>query len=306
MHISIAQLWARRSHIKSDLTVRIYRRIYSCISPLSLLKRTAPNHTFIPSSSLTSQLPKMAAGYPTFTIVASIPKLKGKANYEEWRNAVQGFCEVNGLWRYMLGQIIEPKAPSPPQGKELDEKTKEAYDTKLLQWLTVTDSLRKVIRSTCTLDPLSLVNNLDLCADIWTKFEHLYRDTGFMERDTILIRLSSKTASDFEDVAHFAASLKRDSTRLKEIGITDVPDWMFTTWLLQGLTSEYDSFRMMLNYNRKAAQAKGKKTEPDFDSILEQILNLDTQKKTSEARSMKSALKPKCWITLSFRQGSCV
>lgn len=236
----------------------------------------------------------MAAGYPPFTIVASIPKLKGKANYEEWRNAVQGFCEVNGLWRYMLGQIVEPKAPSPPQGKELDEQTKEAYQTKLLQWLTVTDSLQKVIRSTCTLDPLSHVNNLDLCSDIWTKFEHLYRDTGFMERDTILIRLSSKTASDFEDVAHFAASLKRDSTRLKEIGFTDVPDWVFTTWLLQGLTSEYDSFRMMLNYNRKADQAKGKKTEPDFDSILEQILNLDAQKKISEARSMKSALKPKC------------
>lgn len=63
-----------------------------------------------------------------------------------------------------------------------------------------------------------------------------------MERDTILIRLSSKTASDFENVAHFADSLKLDSIRLKEIGTKDVPDWMFTSWLLRGLTSEYDSF----------------------------------------------------------------
>lgn len=140
---------------------------------------------------------------------------------------------------------------------------------------------------------MSHVSSLDLCSDMWTKFEPLYRDTGFMERDTILIRLSSKMASDFEDVAHFAYSLKRDSTRLKEIGTKDVPDWMFTSWPLHGLTSEYDSFRMMLNNNRKAAQAKGEKTEPDFDSILEQILNLNTQKKTSEARSMKSALRPR-------------
>ena len=51
---------------------------------------------------------------------------------------------------------------------------------------------------------------------------------------------------------------------------------------------------MMLNNNRKASkQSQKTKIEPDFDSILEQILNLDTQKKTSEARSMKSALKPK-------------
>ncbi len=68
---------------------------------------------------------------------------------------------------------------------------------------------------------------------------------------------------------------------------------MFTTWLLHGLDSEYDSFRMMLNNSRKAKQARGVKTEPEFDFILEQILNLDTQRKTSEARFMKSSSKPK-------------
>lgn len=49
----------------------------------------------------------------------------------------------------------------------------------------------------------------------------------------------------------------------------------------------------MLNNNQRAKQAKGQKIEPDFDSILEQILNFDTQKKASEARSMKSASKPR-------------
>ena len=201
---------------------------------------------------------------------------------------------MNGLWRYMSGEIKKPKSPSPPDGKELDDKTQESYDAKLLQWLTLTDSLRRVIRSTCTLDPMSHVSNLELCSDMWAKFELLYRDTGFIERDAILIRLSSKTSSDFDDVAQFAYSLKRDSTRLKEIGTTDVPNWMFTTWLLHGLSSEYDSFRMMLNNNRKASeQSKRTEDEPDFDSILEQILHLDTQKKRSEARSMKSALKLK-------------
>ncbi len=50
----------------------------------------------------------MAADNLSFTSVASIPKLQGKASYKEWRNAVQDFCEINGLWRYMLGEISKP------------------------------------------------------------------------------------------------------------------------------------------------------------------------------------------------------
>ena len=74
---------------------------------------------------------------------------------------------MNGLWRYMLGKIPKPKAPSLPEGKEeVDEKTKETYDANHLSWLTVTDSLRGVIRSTCTLDPMSHVSNLELCSNM--------------------------------------------------------------------------------------------------------------------------------------------
>ena len=75
----------------------------------------------------------MAIGTLSFTSVASIPKLKRKANYEKWCNIVQGFCEMNGLWRYMLGEIEKPKSPSPPDREKLDEKTMESYNAKLLQ-----------------------------------------------------------------------------------------------------------------------------------------------------------------------------
>lgn len=68
---------------------------------------------------------------------------------------------------------------------------------------------------------------------------------------------------------------------------------MFTTWLFHNLTLEYNSFQMMLNNNQKAQQAKKQKTKPDFDFILEQILNLNIQKKTSEVQSMKLASKPR-------------
>ena len=48
---------------------------------------------------------------------------------------------------------------------------------------------------------------------------------------------------------------------------------------------------MMLNNSRKADQAKRQKTKPGFDFILEQILNLDSQHTTSEAKFMKSLLR---------------
>lgn len=49
----------------------------------------------------------------------------------------------------------------------------------------------------------------------------------------------------------------------------------------------------MLNNSCKVKQAKRLKTDPGFDSILEQILNLDSQCKTSEARFMKSLSQSK-------------
>ena len=65
---------------------------------------------------------------------------------------------------------------------------------------------------------------MDLCSNMWTKFKTLYRDTGFMEHNAIFICLSFQTASDFSNVAQFADSLKRNCTRLKEIGVKYLPD----------------------------------------------------------------------------------
>lgn len=63
---------------------------------------------------------------------------------------------------------------------------------------------------------------------------------------------------------------------------------MYTTWLLNGVDSDYDSFWMMFTNNRKAEKAKSTKTEPEFDSSLKQIFSLETLKKTSESRSIKT------------------
>ena len=47
----------------------------------------------------------------------------------------------------------------------------------------------------------------------------------------------------------------------------------------------------MFTNNQKAKQTKDIKTESDFNIILKQILNLDTQKKVTKSRLMKNASK---------------
>ena len=76
---------------------------------------------------------------------------------------------------------------------------------------------------------MSHVSDMGLASEIWERFESLYRDTGFIERNSIFIRLSTKTLSDFDDVAQFADNIKRNFIRLEEIGTTDVANWMYTT-----------------------------------------------------------------------------
>lgn len=39
--------------------------------------------------------------------IASISKLKEKSNYKEWHNFIQGFCQMNKYWQYMLKQIFK-------------------------------------------------------------------------------------------------------------------------------------------------------------------------------------------------------
>lgn len=111
--------------------------------------------------------------------------------------------------------------------------------------------------------------DMELASDMWKKFESFYWDTGFIKRDSIFIYLSTHTLSDFANVTKFADNIKWNSTWLKEIGITYVLNWMYTTWFLNGLDFNYNSFRIMLTKNWKTNQAKGTKIKLDFDSILE-------------------------------------
>ena len=50
--------------------------------------------------------------------ITSIPKLKDKNNYKEWRNAMQGYCQMNSTWRHMIGKILQPIKPTKNKPKD--------------------------------------------------------------------------------------------------------------------------------------------------------------------------------------------
>ena len=201
--------------------------------------------------------------------IASIPKLKGKNNYEEWCNAIQGYCQMNGKWRYMIGELSQPIEPAENKTKKIAQYVKDPA-----KWNGICDSLESAIRCTVSVDPMSHVHGLSNCSLMWKKFQTFHRNTGFLQRDAIFIWLSTKTLDDFQGIAEFANAIKKDATRLKEIGITDLPSWIYTTWLLHGLSSEYNGFKMMLNNNQRAIESEGEMKELDFDSVLEQLLSM--------------------------------
>ena len=57
---------------------------------------------------------------------------------------------------------------------------------------------------------------------------------------------------------------------------------MFIFYLFYILFPEYDFFDIMLNNNQKTAQIRKKKTKPNFDFIVKEILNLDIEKKLAK------------------------
>ena len=158
----------------------------------------------------------------------------------------------------------------------------------------ICDSFEGVIWYTITVDPMSHVHGLSNYSLMWKKFQTLYRNTGFLECNVIFIRLSIKTLDDFKRVAKFTNTIKKGATRLKEIGVTDLPSWIYRTWLLHGLSSEYNGFKMMLTNNQRTNKSEGDKKELDFDSVLEQLLSISKNSiSLHDFRSLKTfAPKP--------------
>lgn len=123
--------------------------------------------------------------------------------------------------------ISEVPQPTKPSENNLNVTTQ--YETDLARRNTICDALEGIIRPTITGELMFHVHGLSNCSSMWKKFQTLYGNTGFLERNTIFIQLSTKAIEDFQRILEFANAIKKDATRLKKIGITDLPSWIHMT-----------------------------------------------------------------------------
>ena len=84
---------------------------------------------------------------------------------------------MNNNWRYMLEEIFKPISP-----KKLIPENKKIFETNLIKWIMITDSIWGTIWTTYTIDLSSHIRDIWLISKIWRKFELLYWDSRFIER----------------------------------------------------------------------------------------------------------------------------
>lgn len=106
---------------------------------------------------------------------------------------------VFARWTDIGGILEEIPKPISFSEKELTLTTKEDFETKYLKRLTITVSIRRTIRTQCTIDLMSNVGDMGLTSKMWKRFKSLYRDTEFIKRNSIFISLTTPTFLDFND-----------------------------------------------------------------------------------------------------------
>lgn len=99
--------------------------------------------------------------------IASVPKLKGGENYDEWCFAAENLLVLDGVDNYI----------KPPAGFEI--KPAEAAKTKAKLILTIDPSLYVHIRNT------------ENSAALWTNLKTMFDDSGFSRKITLLRHLIS-------------------------------------------------------------------------------------------------------------------
>ena len=78
---------------------------------------------------------------------------------------MQGYCRINGTWRYMIGEVLQPTKPSESKPKVIAQ-----YNKDLAKWNMICDSLKGAIWCSVIVDPMSHVHGLFNCSLMWKKF----------------------------------------------------------------------------------------------------------------------------------------
>lgn len=156
--------------------------------------------------------------------IASVPKLKGRENYDEWCFAAENLLVLDGMDAY-----IKPTAGSEIKPVE-DAKTK----AKLI--LTIDPSLYVHIRNT------------ESSAALWNKLKTMFDDSGFSRKITLLRRLISIRLENCDSMAIYITQIVETAQRLNGTGFAITDEWVGSL-LLAGLSDHYSPMIMAIEHS---------------------------------------------------------
>lgn len=159
------------------------------------------------------------------SLLASVPKLKGRENYNEWAFAIENMLVLEGLSKCILA---------------VDEDNDAKAKARLV--LTIDPSLYVHIK-----DATSAVN-------LWRKLKSMFDDSGFSRRITLLRNLISIRLENCDSMTSYVTQIIETAQRLSGTGFKVDDEWIGSL-LLAGLPEKYFPMIMAIEHSGIAITA---------------------------------------------------
>lgn len=163
----------------------------------------------------------------------SVPKLKGRENYDDWAFAVKNFMVLEGV-------DLDNISPDLSGSEQVKAKAKLV--------MTIDPSLYAHIKTEKTVN------------ELWKKLRQLFDDTGFTRKISLLRTLISIRLENSDSMTSYVSQVVETAQRLKGTGFEINEEWI-ASLLLAGLPERFEPMIMAIEHSGLAVSADVIKTK---------------------------------------------
>ena len=195
--------------------------------------------------------------------IQSVPKLKGRENYDEWSFAAENLLVLEGMIHYI---------------KTVDNTERKSADdakTKAKLILTIDPGLYVHIKETKSSE------------ELWQKLKNMFDDSGFSRKITLLRHLISVRQENCDSMTTYVTQIVETAQRLKGTGFAITDEWIGSL-LLAGLPEKFSPMIMAIEHSGIQITADGIKSK-----LLDMEVSTTTDTDSSSAAFAAKKPQPK-------------
>ncbi|CAG4970927.1 unnamed protein product [Colias eurytheme] len=163
----------------------------------------------------------------TTNYLASVPKLRGRENYDDWCFAAQNLLVLEGMAASIQSQL---KSTATAEQKVEDAKAK----AKLI--LSIDPSIYVHIKQAVT------------TYDLWTTLKKMFDDSGYTRKICLLRNLINIRLENCESMTQYVTQIIENSQRLQGTGFGITDEWVGAL-MLAGLPEKYAPMIMAIEHS---------------------------------------------------------